>query len=173
MPTPEEFLAVTKWTGIGTLALMALAGLAFLLKWGVRFRLVGAAGFAAVLTVGLFGLSFEPFTRTVIPGAVPFSTVFDSGASTIVIAVPQRITEDELDATLRQAASNLFKPYRLGVPGNGPTIRARTIIHEEGGVSRLVYLGQVQPDPAGSKSNDYRVQVDPQKLAKVAQALPS
>jgi len=50
MPTPEEFLEATKWAGIGTLALMALAGLAFVFKWGIRFRLVGAAGFAAVLT---------------------------------------------------------------------------------------------------------------------------
>jgi hypothetical protein len=170
MPTPEEFLTVTQWAGIGTLALMALAGLAFLLKWGIRFRLVGAAGFAAVLTVGLLGLSFEPFTRTVIPGAIPFSTVYDSGASTIVIAVPQTIDQEALDATLRQAASNLFKPYRLGIPGNTPTIRARTIIHEAGGISRLVYLGQVQPDPNGSKTGDYDVQINSQQLAR-AQAV--
>jgi hypothetical protein len=173
MPTPEEFLEATKWAGIGTLALMALAGLAFVFKWGIRFRLVGAAGFAAVLTVGLLGLSFEPFTRTVIPGAVPFSTVYDSGASNIVITVPSTITEEALDATLRQAASNLFKPYRLGVPGNSPTVRARTIIHEQGGVSRLMYLGQVKPDPAGSKGSDYQVTIDPQKLAQVSQAVAS
>jgi hypothetical protein len=156
MPTPAEFLEATKWAGIGTLALMALAGLAFGFKWGIRFRLVGAAGFAAVLTVGLLGLSFEPFTRTVVPGAVPFSTVYDSGASNIVITVPSTITEEALDATLRQAASNLFKPYRLGVPGNSPTVRARTILHEEGGVSRLMYLGQVKPDPSGSKGETIR-----------------
>jgi len=170
MPTPAEFLEATKWAAIGTLALMALAGLAFVFKWGIRFRLVGAAGFAVVLTVGLLGLSFEPFTRTVIPGAVPFSTVYDSGASNVVITVPQTITEDELDATLRQAASNLFKPYRLGIPGNSPTIRARTIIHDEGGVSRLVYLGQVRPDPEGSKGSDYQVKIDPKKLAQISQA---
>jgi hypothetical protein len=173
MPTPEEFLEATKWAGLGTLALMALAGLAFVFKWGIRFRLVGAAGFAAVLTVGLLGLSFEPFTRTVIPGAVPFSTVYDSGASNIVITVPQTITEDALNATLRQAASNLFKPYRLGVPGNSPTVRARTIVHEEGGVSRLVYLGQVKPDPSGSKGVDYQVNIDSRKLAQVAQGANS
>jgi len=173
MPTPEEFLEATKWAGIGTLALMALAGLAFVFKWGIRFRLVGAAGFAAVLTVGLLGLSFEPFTRTVIPGAVPFATVYDSGASNIVITVPSTISEAALDATLRQAASNLFKPYRLGVPGNGPTVRARTIIHEQGGVSRLMYLGQVKPDPSGSKGSDYQVTIDTQKLAQLSEAAAS
>jgi hypothetical protein len=173
MPTPEDFLGATQWAGIGTLALMALAALAFLLKWGIRFRLVGAAGFAAVLTVGLLGLSFEPFTRTVIPGAVPFATVYDSGASTIVITVPQTIDQEALDATLRQAASNLFKPYRLGVPGNTPTIRARTILHDEGGVSRLVYLGQVQPDPNGSQGSEYVVEIYPQRLATMAAAVSS
>ena len=173
MPTPEEFLEATKWAAGGTLALAVLAVLAFTLSWGIRFRLVGAAGFAAVLTVGLLGLSFEPFTRTVIPGAVPFSTVYDSGASNVVITVPGTITEEALDATLRQAASNLLKPYRLGIPGNSPTIRARTIVHEAGGVSRLVYLGQVQPDPAGSKGSDYQVKIDTQTLDQVSAAAAS
>lgn len=165
MPTPAEFLVVTQWAVLGTLALAVLAGIGFWLKWGIRFRLVGAAGFAAVLTVGLFGLSFEPFTRTVIPGAVPYATVYDSGASQIVIAVPTPITEEALEATLRQAASNLFKPYRLGLPGQTTTVRARTIVHESNGVSRLLYLGQVQPAPADS-DQEYLIQLSTDLLAK-------
>jgi hypothetical protein len=151
MPTPEDFLTATQWAGLGTLGLAVLTALAFALKWGVRFRLVGATGFAAVLTVGLLGLSFEPFTRTAVPGALPYATVYDSGASQIVITVPATIPPEALDATLRQAASNLFKPYRLGLPGQIATIRARTIVHEPGGISRLVYMGQVQPTPKGSE----------------------
>jgi hypothetical protein len=164
MLTPAEFLVVTQWAAIGTLALAAIAGLGFALKWGIRFRLVGAAGFAAVLTVGLLGLSFEPFTRTAIPGAKPYATVYDSGASQIVIAVPADIEADTLDATLRQAASNLFKPYRLGIPGQLATLRARTIVHEPNGVSRLVYLGQVQPAPKASAA-DYVVQLTPELMS--------
>lgn len=148
MLDPADFARAAQWMGIATLTLAALTVLGFVLKWGVRFRLVGATGLAIVLTVGLFGLSLEPFTRTVIPGAVPYATVYDSGASEIVITVPVDVTPVALDATLRQAASNLFKPYRLGVPGQTATIRARTIIHAPGGVSRLVYLGQVQPNPS-------------------------
>lgn len=148
MLDPADFARAAQWMGIATLTLAALTVLGFVLKWGVRFRLVGATGLAIVLTVGLFGLSLEPFTRTVIPGAVPYATVYDSGASEIVITVPADVTPVALDATLRQAASNLFKPYRLGVPGQTATIRARTIIHAPGGVSRLVYLGQVQPNPS-------------------------
>ncbi|MGB3311101.1 MAG: Ycf51 family protein [Nodosilinea sp.] len=159
MLSPDDFLVATQWAGLGTLALALLAGLAFVLKWGIRFRLVGAAGFAAVLTVGLLGLSFEPFTRTAIPGAMPYVTVYDSGASQIVIAVPNTMSPETLDATLRQAASNLFKPYRLGLPGQVATIRARTIAHEPGGISKLIYLGQIQPNPKGSEEA-FQVQID-------------
>lgn len=98
-----------------------------------------------VLTGGLFGLSFEPFTRTVVPGSVPYETVYDSGAAQIVIKVPETIAASELEATLQQAAANLLKPSRLAIPGQAPTIRARSIVHQAGGVSKLLYLGQVSP----------------------------
>ena len=161
MLDPADFARAAQWMGIGTLTLAALTAFGFGFKWGVRFRLVGATGFAVVLTVGLFGLSLEPFTRTVIPGAVPYATVYDSGASQIVITVPAAITPEALGSTLRQAASNLFKPYRLGIPGQTATIRARTIIHAPGGISQLVYLGQVQPaaTPLEEGEDPYIVQL--------------
>lgn len=145
MPTPDEFLEATKWFGAATVSLAAITVLAFVMGWGIRFRLVGITSFMGVLTGGVLGLSFEPFTVTTIPGAIPYATVYDSGAAQIVIKVPDTISEFELEATLKQAASNLLKPSRLGVPGQVPTIRARTLKHETGGVSELLYLGQVQP----------------------------
>lgn len=145
MLSPEQFLVATGYFAIATLAFGAITALAFVLKWGIRFRLVGATGFMGVLTAGLFGLSFQPLTRTVIPGAIPYTTVFDSGAAQIVISVPKDITETELDATLQQAASNLLKPSRLGGMGQAsPLIRARAIVHNAG-ASELVYLGSVTP----------------------------
>ncbi|MEM9002236.1 MAG: Ycf51 family protein [Cyanobacteria bacterium P01_F01_bin.86] len=145
MPTPEEFLEATKWFGAATLSMAVITTLAFALQWGVRFRLVGVTGFMGVLTAGMFGLSFEPLIRTVVPGAVPYKTVYDSGATQIVIKVPATITQSELEATLQQAASDLLKPSRLGGMGQVPTIRARSIRHQEPGISQLLYLGQVQP----------------------------
>lgn len=145
MPTPADFLEATKWFAIATLTMAGITGLAFVLGWGFRFRLVGITSFMGVLTGGLLGLSFEPFTRTVIPGAIPYQTVYDSGAAQIVIKVPDTITDAQLEPTLQQAASNLFKPSRLGIPGQTPTIRARTIVHREGGISELIYLGNVKP----------------------------
>ncbi len=166
MPTPETFLDAAKWMGIATLALALVSAIAFLAKWGIRFRLVGATGFSIVLTAGLFGLSFEPLSPVAVEGALPYTTVFDSGAAQIVIKVPQTITESELEATLQQAAKNLLRASRLGRPGQSPTIRARTIIHKPGGISELLYLGQVQPSTVDD-SSPYQVDID-SALLKVA-----
>ncbi|BAU44319.1 Ycf51 family protein [Leptolyngbya sp. O-77] len=145
MPTPAEFLTATQWAGVITLVAGAIAALGFLFSWGIRFRFVGITGFMAVLTVGLFALSLMPITRVEIPGAVRFSTVYDSGSTQVVIAVPPDITKEQLTATLQQAASDLFSPGRLGRGGeNQMTIRARTVTHPKAGLTQLVYLGQVK-----------------------------
>ncbi|MEL6491378.1 MAG: Ycf51 family protein [Cyanobacteria bacterium J06634_6] len=145
MLSPEQFLTLTGYFAIATLVFGVVTALSFFLTWGIRFRLVGATGFMGVLTVGLFGLSFQPLTRTAIPGALPYTTVFDSGASQIVIAVPNDINRTELEATLQQAASNLLKPSRLGGMGMAtPKIRARAIAHKNG-ASELLYVGSVTP----------------------------
>lgn len=133
--------------GLTTLAFAALTALAFFTKWGIRFRLVGATGFCGVLTAGLFGLSFQPLVSTTVEGSIPYVTVYDSGASQLVIAVPQTITDAQLEATLQQAAINSFNPSQLGsAGGQGARVRARTIVHRDPGISDLLYLGQIQPD---------------------------
>lgn len=173
MPTPAEFLEATKWFGAATLTMALITAIAFALGWGFRFRLVGVTSFMGVLTAGMFGLSFQPFTQTVIEGAIPYSTVYDSGASQIVIKVPATITEPQLEATLRQAASNLLKPSRLGIPGSVATIRARTIIHPEPGVSQLVYVGQVQPQLDPDHDDPLNITLYRRQLATLAAATPS
>lgn len=171
MLSPEQFFQATGWFAIATVAFGAITAIAFFLKWGFRFRLVGATGFMGVLTVGLFGLSFQPFSRTVIAGAVPYETVFDSGASQIVIAVPKAITATALEATLQQAASNLLKPSRIGGAGQTtPTIRARAIVHSPG-VSELVYVGKVTPGTGRSAEERAPiVEIYPDRLAKINKA---
>ena len=164
MPTPETFLEATKWMGIATLALTALTALAFLTKWGIRFRLVGASAFCGVLTAGFLGLSFQPLVPITFEGSVPYTTVFDSGASQLVIAVPADITDAQLAATLQQAAVNSFNPSRLSGGVQGAMIRARAIVHRDPGISDLVYLGQVKPDADAELG--YRVVLDRSALAK-------
>ena len=150
--------------GFTTLAFAALAVLAFVAQWGIRFRLVGTTGFCGVLTAGLFGLSFQPLVATTVEGAVPYTTVYDSGASQLVISVPVSITDDQLEATLQQAAINSFNPSQLGGAGQTPIIRARTIVHRDPGISDLLYLGQIQPD--AQAESGYRISLSAADLAR-------
>lgn len=150
-----EFAVFIKWSAILTAAVFVLTLVAFIFRWGFRFRLVGITGFMGVLTVGLFGLSLGLFSYTDVPGAVSFSVVYDNGGSQVVIKLPQAVTESEVEATLRKASADLYSYGRLGGADNQMTIRARTVIHPEAGVSKPLYLGKAQRSlsPNGSESD--------------------
>ena len=168
MPSTANFLQYTQWSGIATIVLAVLTILAFILKWGFRFRLVGATGFMLVLTGGLFSLSLVPLSRTIIPGAVKYSLVYDNGSNQTVIAVAPEITPTELEATLRQAASNLYSYGRLGTGGSKEMIvRARTIIHPEIGLSVPLYLGQVNRTLVSREDPEMVVEVYLDKFASL------
>ncbi|WP_414566825.1 MULTISPECIES: Ycf51 family protein [unclassified Anabaena] len=168
MFTTSDFLQYAQWSGIATLAFAALAVLAFILKWGLRFRLVGTTGFMLVLTVGLFSLSLVPLSRTVIPGAVKYTLVYDTGSTKAVIATSPKISPTQLEATLRQAASNLYSYGRLGTRGNNQlTIRARTIIHPEPGISVPLYLGQITRTLASREDVEMQIEIYPDKFAQL------
>jgi hypothetical protein len=124
-------------------------------------------GFMTVLTGGLFALSLGLYTRPDVPGAVRYSRVFDTGSTQIVIAVPPEISETELDATLRQAASKLFSPGRLSPKEQFLTIRARTVLHPKPGLSQPLYLGQVKRSLTSRENNDIAVEIFQDKLAQL------
>ncbi len=145
MEFTPNFAEFAQWAGILTVVSLVIAGLAFLFKWGIRFRLVGITGFMVVLTAGLFALSFGLLESNLVPGSVKFSLVYDNGGNKAVIALPTQVTESEVEATLLQAASNLASYGRGGSAGDNKfTIRARTIIHPEPGISVPLYLGEVR-----------------------------
>jgi hypothetical protein len=169
MPTTADFLTYAQWAGITTLVFGAIAVLSFLVKWGIRFRLVGATGFMAVLTVGLFALSVVPITRTVVPGAVRFSTVYDAGSTQAVIIVAPTITESQLVATLQQAAGDLFSPGRLGRGTDQLTIRARTMLHPQDGVSQPLVLGQIKRSLFERNDEQMEITINRDNLALLPQ----
>jgi hypothetical protein len=167
MPSTSDFWTYTQWSALLGLFFAIAAGVSFLFKWGFRFRLVGATGFMIVLTVGLFGLSLVPITRAIVPGAARFTTVYDSGSTLATIVVAPTVTEDELRATLEQAASDLFSPGRLGRGRDEMVIRARTIVHLKEGLSEPVYLGEVRRSISEETDSPLRVKVDGGNLARV------
>ena len=174
MPSTANFLQYTQWSGIATILFAVFTILAFIVQWGFRFRLVGATGFMLVLTGGLFSLSLVPLSRTVIPGAVKYTLVYDNGSNQTVIAIAPEITPTQLEATLRQAASNLYSYGRLGSGGNKElTVRARTIIHPEIGLSVPLYLGQVNRTLVSREDPEMLVEVYLDKFASLPKASAS
>lgn len=167
MPTTANFFTAFQWLGILTLVCGILAGLGFVFQWGIRFRLVGITGFMGVLTGGLFALSLVPLTRTQIPGAVRYVCVYDNGATSAAIAVPPTITESELSATLRQAAVDLFSQGRLSQGEDKLTIRARTIIHPQPGVSQPLHLGQIKRSLFVRNDDQMAIEIYPEKIAQL------
>ncbi|MEM9448877.1 MAG: Ycf51 family protein [Cyanobacteria bacterium P01_E01_bin.6] len=166
MPIAIDFLVVSKWLAIATVAFGALATLSFITKWGIRFRLVGITGFMGVLTGGVFALGLTPFMTPSVPGAIGFSTIYDSGGAQAVIAVQPNISETELEATLKQAANNLFSPGRLGGRDNRLIIRARTVVHPEDGISQPLLLGEIRRSLVVRDDDQMEITLYPDHLAQ-------
>lgn len=160
-------VTIALWSGYLTLFCAALMILGWVLKWGIRFRLVGITGFMGVLTGGLFALGLGLHDRPQIPGAVKFTRVFDSGASQVVIVVPPTITETQLDATLRQAAVDLYSTGRLSQGEATMTIRARSLVHPQPGVSQPIYLGQIKPSLSSPTDQQAIVELDHEQIARL------
>ncbi|TVQ44178.1 MAG: hypothetical protein EA365_10820 [Gloeocapsa sp. DLM2.Bin57] len=139
---PTDFSIYAQWAGILTLVCLGLTIIAAIARWGIRFRLVGITGFMTVLTIGLFGLSLGLSPRSFVEGSVRYQLIYDNGADQVVVAVPNTVNPTEVEATLRQVAADFYSPGRIGL-NNQMTIRVRTIIHPETGLSKPVYLGEV------------------------------
>ena len=168
MELSVDFATYTQWLAYITLAFLVLALLGFIFQWGIRFRLVGVTGFMIVLTAGCFALSLGLFTRTVIPGAVRFAVVYDSGTNQAVISVPSTISESELKATLQQAANDLFSYGRTAIGGDDKmTIRARTLVHPQTGITKPLYLGQVRRSLSQREDDNLDIEIFSQNLAQL------
>lgn len=163
---PTDLTVYAQGAGILTLLCLGLTLIAWLANWGFRFRLVGITGFMTVLTVGLFGLSLGLTPRSVIPGALRFSLVYDNGGDQAVIAVPNQVTSEEVEATLRQAADDLYSYGRIGPEGK-LTIRIRTVTHPETGVSQPIYLGEVKRSLSQRQDENMEIQLFEDKIAQL------
>ena len=132
-----------KYLGLFDIACAVFTAIAFGFGWGFRFRLVGITAFTGVLVAGLFGFGLAFFQRPMVDGAARYTLVYDTGSVNTVIAVANDLDDATIDATLRQAALDLYSPGRLGGAVAPLVVRARTIQHVEEGVSKPLYLGEI------------------------------
>ncbi len=162
-----EFSMYLKWSGILTIALFVFTIIAFIFNWGFRFRFVGITSFMVVLTVGIFGLSLGFFARTTIPDAVRYGLVYDNAANLTVVNVAPTITKNQVEPTLKQVASDLFSPGRIGLGDTKMTVRLRTLIHPKEGITEPLYLGQVRRSLTDRNDDNLAIEIYSQNVKKL------
>ena len=117
-----------------------LTAIAFVARWGFRFRLVGVTSFTLLLAVSCwaFGVSYTP--PVVVDGAVRAPIVFDNGNDLVVAQVPADLAPTTVQATLEQLEGNL---RGSGRSSSTVLVRLRGIQPEGDGLGRPVILGEV------------------------------
>ncbi len=145
------------WSGIG---LTIITLIAFITRWGIKFRLVGATIFTILLS-GSFWAFQESYTPPrEIEGALYVPVVYDNGADLVVAQASEDFPEEAIQPSLEQIAENL--------KGGGRNVknvyvRIRRIEDVEEGISKPVVLGQIIRDP----SKKINSPVSPDEIVKM------
>ena len=89
------------------LGLLLLTVVAFVVRWGIRFRLVGVTSFTVLLSLSClaFAVSYTP--RQLVDGAVSVPVVFDNGTDLVVAAAPADLDPAAFGPSVQQVALNL------------------------------------------------------------------
>ena len=143
MALDQLLISAVPWLGWTGLGLSLLTVLAFLTKWGLRFRLVGVSSFTLLLAVSCwaFGVSYTP--PVVVEGAIRAPVVFDNGTDLVVAQAPADLEPATVSATLEQLTGNL----RCAGRGSGTVkVRLRAFETPGEGISRPVILGETVRD---------------------------
>ena len=100
-------LTAGEWLGVASGVLLLLTVVAFLVRWGIRFRLVGVTSFTVLLSLSClaFAVSYSP--RQLVDGAVSVPVVFDNGSDLVVAAAPADLAPEAFAPSVQQVALNL------------------------------------------------------------------
>ena len=126
------------WSGLGFAVLTAIA---FVARWGFRFRLVGVTSFTLLLAVSSWAFTVSYTPPVVIEGAVRAPVVFDNGNDLLVAQAPVGMDPSAVEPTLAQLAGNL-RPG--GRSSETVVIRLRQLQAAGDGVSAPVILGSTE-----------------------------
>ena len=140
----SQFLEeATNWLAWSSLAIGILTLIAFLFKWGIKYRLIGTTIFTLLLSGSCwaFNQSYSPPKQ--IDGALYVPVVYDNGTDLVVAQAPIDFPEEAIQPSLEQIAENLKGGSRNGVNVN---IRIRTIKPISNGISSPIVLGEIIRD---------------------------
>ena len=142
MPLPELLEGSSKWLAWSGLGLSVLTVIAFVTRWGLRFRLVGVSSFTFLLAVSCwaFSISYAPPVR--VEGALQVPIVFDNGTDLVVAQASSDFADGAIAPTLDQIAANL----RPGGRNREVRVRLRQLRTVSEGTSKPVVLGETKRD---------------------------
>jgi hypothetical protein len=100
-------LTAGEWLGVASAVLLLLTVVAFVVRWGIRFRLVGVTSFTVLLSLSClaFAVSYAP--RQLVEGAVSVPVVFDNGTDLVIAAAPADLDPAAFGPSVQQVALNL------------------------------------------------------------------
>jgi len=100
-------LTAGEWLGVASAVLLLLTVVAFLVRWGIRFRLVGITSFTVLLSLSClaFAVSYTP--RQLVEGAISVPVVFDNGSDLVIAAAPAQMAPEAYGSSVQQVALNL------------------------------------------------------------------
>jgi hypothetical protein len=128
--------------------LLALATLvAFVARWGPRFRLVGITSFTLLLAISCAAFAFSYVPRVQVAGAVTVPVVFDDGDALVVAAAPPDLLPEAYGPTVEQVARNLRGSGRGG-DGGVVRVRLRRLVPAAAGAAQPLVLAEAQRDLA-------------------------
>jgi hypothetical protein len=100
-------LTAGEWLGVASAVLLLLTVVAFVVRWGIRFRMVGITSFTVLLSLSClaFAVSYTP--RQQVEGAISVPVVFDNGSDLVVAAAPAQMDPQAYAPSVQQVALNL------------------------------------------------------------------
>ena len=144
----EVIQYATKWLAWAGSGLGVLTILAYLLGWGIKFRLTGTTIFTLLLSASCwaFNQSYTPPFN--VEGYKYAPIVYDNGFDLVVAQASNDFPEEAIKPTLLQIAGNLKGGGRNGAQVK---VRLRKVESAGDGISQPIILGEVINDLKESK----------------------
>ena len=148
MSMSEVIQDVTKWLAWGGSGLGVLTILAYLLNWGIKFRLTGTTIFTLLLSASCWAFE-QSYTPPInVEGYKYAPIVYDNGFDLVVAQASNDFPKEAIKPTLLQIAGNLKGGGRNGAQVK---VRLRKIESAGDGISTPIILGELINDLKESK----------------------
>ncbi|ABX08994.1 Ycf51 family protein [Prochlorococcus marinus] len=140
----SQFLhQATIWLAWSALGLGLITLIAFLTRWGAKFRLVGATIFTLLLSGSCWAFAESYTPPFVVEGAIYAPVVYDNGYDLVIAQAPDGFPEDATEPSLLQIAGNLKGGGRNGAKVH---VKIRKQVPVRSGVSHPIILGEAIRD---------------------------